>query len=763
MSRVSAAADPQPLGLAALHDELETVALAGTNAESARRSASITLARGLVQYFGLQADATDHSPPTHADSRLSVLRPDDPVGAARAVSALFERSTGEIGRRNQGAVYTPPDVATFMVREAFGTRIATELDISLAAARKVVAGSYDALTAVERSAIGRLVAGIRIVDPAAGAGVFLICAAEELARMARHLQRAHVSGVSSFTTLPGALARCHGFELDKDAAEIARSVIALATGVPCIDTKFGPISHRDVLIDGLAHPDAPDGWDIVVMNPPYLGEKFLRLRLGDETHAALKARDGFAGDLLEHFILRALDGLGPDGVVSAIVSDTMLTMDSSAPMRRVLLEQARLASIAWTRPFKTVAVNAAILTLARAGRDWHSPVEHLEGETGTDLLTATRKRVAASSFCALPNAPLFRPSPSANAVIRCWRRVDELDVLWSAVAKRTTNARRDRDVGTSLGPGDWTLLGAVTRSGQGLATGDDRRFVGYIAGSDDAQRATRRQARILDAIQSDPARDSQRVAVQRAIRNGGTQQDALLALLDDREIGGNDLPERKPFRVVQPNEIRTGRLSADDAKFGIASGPTWVPYETSDRSSARGGARWWRANPVVIDWSRDSVSLLRARQANGPRKPVMRNQDLWFSGGVTHNRIASYLRARLLPPGSIFSSESPIYVSEVDWLDAFVLVALINAPIVEFALKTFLSSRNHLEVGHLRRLPVPVLAASHQATLRAIGKSAVQAARDNDEATLHTLAGELDECSRELYGVPARMSLSLRR
>jgi methylase of polypeptide subunit release factors len=649
-----------------------------------------------------------------------------------------------------------------MVIEALVARIASELGGNAAAARAVLAGRSDSLTSAERLAVGRLLAKVRVVDPAAGAGVFLICAAEELRRLARNLAATGVRGLADMGTLAGALTHCHGFELHADAAEIARSVVALSTGIPIANDELGIVQHRNVLVDGLHHPAAPDGWDIVVMNPPYVGEKFLRARLGDDFRDALKKRDGFAGDLIEHFLLRALDGLRENGVVSAIVSDTLLTMDASAALRRTILERTALASIAWTRPFKKVAVNAVILTLALSGSTKPTTAEYLVGNTGSDLISARRKRLSIAAFHQLPNKPLFRPSSSARAIARCWAQVEDLDGLWRSVANRGGASKSHAGQMPSR-PGDWTLLGAVTRSGQGLATGDDRRFIGVVAGSPEAQRAIRRQSRMLAAIRSESRFCDQWIAVRKSMGEGASLEDALLALLDVRGSSGNDLPERKPFRLVQLDEVRTTSLTPEERTLGIASGPTWVPYETSDRSTSRGGAAWVRSNPALIDWSRESVALLRARRVAGPQKPVLRNEDMWFRGGVTHNRVASYLRARIAPPGAIFSSESPMYISTVDWLDEFVLVALLNAPVIEFALKTFLSSRNHLEVGHLRRLPIPFLEPSARSALGKIGRAAVQAATDGGETRLDAITDELDAFTRELYGIRPGAALALQR
>jgi|SRR5579859_1382592 len=100
---------------------------------------------------------------------------------------------------------------------------------------------------------------------------------------------------------------------------------------------------------------------------------------------------------------------------------------------------------------------------------------------------------------------------------------------------------------------------------------------------------------------------------------------------------------------------------------------------------------------IVIDWSPDSVALLRqrARQAASYRKPRIQNERVWGKDGVTWNRVASYLRVRVVPEGGIFSSESPTISSTESWLSREALLTLLNSPVLDFALRTLLGSRMH--------------------------------------------------------------------
>jgi len=308
-------------------------------------------------------------------------------------------------------------------------------------------------------------------------------------------------------------------------------------------------------------------------------------------------------------------------------------MDSSAELRRRLLEDVCLRSVAWSRPLQSVAVHGAVLT-ATVSRDDSGRVECIQEDDGGRLATASRRSVDLKDFGRLPHKPLYRPSDAAQAIQDRWANVPHLDELWAAVGARRRMSATLEIALADCCPGDWTLLGAATRSAQGLATGDDRRFVGFVEGSDEARRALRRQNRIARVLRNDPEQASAWSLLKRRMGDGASLQDALLFLLELRDAGHTaDLPGRKPFRVVCAGEVHQGPLTTEQRRGGIVEGPSWISYETGDRSTARGAAAWVRENPVVIDWSAAAVALLRRRRIAGPRKPVMRNEDLWFRGG----------------------------------------------------------------------------------------------------------------------------------
>src|SRR4051794_25411424 len=56
--------------------------------------------------------------------------------AGADLARLFEQAVGEAGRRDRGAVYTPPEVVRFIVREALTARVSAEFGVSLEVGRR---------------------------------------------------------------------------------------------------------------------------------------------------------------------------------------------------------------------------------------------------------------------------------------------------------------------------------------------------------------------------------------------------------------------------------------------------------------------------------------------------------------------------------------------------------------------------------------------------------------------------------------------------
>lgn len=256
------------------------------------------------------------------------------------------------------------------------------------------------------------------------------------------------------------------------------------------------------------------------------------------------------------------------------------------------------------------------------------------------------------------------------------------------------------------------------------------------------------------------------------LRGRGLNREAALLSLWDNFANDPILsrlwPKAATFRLARSEETRLSPLSENERVNGIERGPFWIPISKGDRSDenrsvegrgTRLGAKWTVSNQHVIDWSRESVALLRARASGGSsrRKPYIRNEELWFCEGVAWNKVASYLRCRRAEATGIIGDGAPFIRPIVPWLSTNVLLALLNAPVIDFILRTFLCSRMNVLIGDVRGIPLPVLSPEQIDQLSTLAESAIAEKLRDDSGEpnrLTEIEAKVDAYVRDLYGVP---------
>lgn len=542
---------------------------------------------------------------------------------------------------------------------------------------------------------------------------------------------------------------------------------------------------------------APDvaregGWHVVIMNPPYVGRKEVAQRFDRAYIADLERHYGRTFDLMIHFGMRAFELARPGGIVSMIFNDSIFTSTDATEFRRQLLApdgEITLLTIVRTRCFEGRAVNGGVLVATEAAfsdralryvENHGRPTSELAGASLPAATSSQPQPIGRSElwisdrrhYLRLPHRPLFRPSPEAIALLDCFEKCaswGELAADWGLLSETRrlerwkTDSRRTGFYDNLRDRASFVLLGLVIEGGQGLATADDRRFLAAIDGTVEAERARANSAR-LEALVLERPEPAKLYRERRAA--GRSAEEALLDVGErytDRELGW---PRIGLIRIAAREAVRRTRLTEEEVRGGIDSGPAFVPFEKSDDSDSEGGARWRRENPLVIDWSSGAVQLLRkrARQAGSYRKPYFRNEQFQGQGGATWNRVARYFRARQVPEGGIFGSEAPTIRPTEDWLSIEGLIALLNAPVLDFLLRTVLGSLMHVEIGDVRRLPIPILKGDQAAELDNLGRRALAAKEaldrgDQPVEPLGEIEAELDAYTRDLYGIPRDASL----
>lgn len=281
---------PHPLALARAHLVAEGV----PPAEALRLALTLSAAR-----------AAGHDQPTVADARrwfgdqtFPSVDPeralDVPALDADDLGPVFEDLRGG-GREDAGRWFTPRTIAERLVRGALSR------------------WRGDPPT---------------VLDPACGAGVFLVAAL-----------RALVEIVGSPND---ALARLRGVDLDPEAAHAARLSLWLASGA-----REPPPAALSAVTVGDALDLDLDPADLVLGNPPWVAYAGRASRpITPARREVLRARyEGFGGYPTLHgaFADRATALLTPGGVVALLLPSAMADLDGYAPMRRAVSARVALA------------------------------------------------------------------------------------------------------------------------------------------------------------------------------------------------------------------------------------------------------------------------------------------------------------------------------------------------------------------------------------------------------------------------------------
>ena len=209
---------------------------------------------------------------------------------------LFERGLDPAARAPLGAHYTDTGTIQKLIRPLVSEPLAAEwaaLQPTLAAGHGKGPKSKEgkAARAAYQGFLLRL-NHFRVLDPACGSGNFLYLALKALRDIEK---QAHIAaqehGLGAELTMQTGPHNILGLEINEFAAELARVTVWIGDIQWCRRNGY-PHAINPILkpLDGIEHRDAllnPDGseadWptaDVIVGNPPFLGDKVMRSELG---------------------------------------------------------------------------------------------------------------------------------------------------------------------------------------------------------------------------------------------------------------------------------------------------------------------------------------------------------------------------------------------------------------------------------------------------------------------------------------------------
>lgn len=286
------------------------------------------------------------------------LREEDDFRAVTpsVLGSLLERSLADAPR--SGTVYTP----AFLVRRMVGAAVSLWLD-----SRLPHYGSGEEAV---------LLKNIRVLDLSTGAGAFAMGMLQELVRRRKRLEPECPEADLIRSILEENI---YGVDISPEALDVARfrfQCALLAAGgegvfrdhLLCGDSL--DLTAGGVWRQGLAAVMEGGGFDLVIGNPPFVGEKGNR-----ELFVRLKSSPlaSFCSSRMDYWYVFAcvgLDALRPGGVMHLVVPNKWMANAGAAPLRRKLLADCsllRLSDFGACRVFENARVHTMTILAERRG------------------------------------------------------------------------------------------------------------------------------------------------------------------------------------------------------------------------------------------------------------------------------------------------------------------------------------------------------------------------------------------------------------
>lgn len=593
------------------------------DAKSRRESATIKLTSWLAKSF----DA-------NIDFGVSVLSPVEPGAELIPESLLqFEYDCDETAcdkitpsvlgdivekfgrdKGNTGSYYTPAPLATSICRQALETITGVKQD------------QLNTLSQAERHRVAECLQRLWVIDPACGSGAFVIAMYHEYRKWRTAVEEP--SGTQWKLHL-------YGVDLNSLAMSVAVFRLSLLVG------RFGE-RNREVALHTSFHADdglsvqlgnIPDaGFDIVVTNPPFGVQATLeqRNRFFDPKLDGVQSRD-----LYGLFMARSLELLRPGGVAVLLVSDTWRTIRRHLPLRKRLVDNTTIHSVIDLPPWVFRAtVNTGIICL-----------QHALPQKENQILTLDLRSVPNGDWRLLDES--FQGPPDFTYLQTQIGRYDNQSVF---IASPTIHR--------ILTDTAFTTLGKVAIVRQGLATGDNRRYL-----------------RKQPSARGNYAPVESRQVVTR---------DELESLTTEEKLQG-----------ISPDRF---------------DGRTFVPYDKGCASFAIEG---WLPNYFVpteyfIDWSRESVERMKtatSKRQGGKIASRFQSSAQYFKQGITFSYTGFYAPCFRLSSGGVFDvGGSSCFDLQ---LPLYPVLAILASKLLKYIAKNYINHTVNFQVDDFKALPLP--------------------------------------------------------
>lgn len=295
--------------------------------------------------------------------------------------------------------------------------------------------------------------------------------------------------------------------------------------------------------------------------------------------------------------------------------------------------------------------------------------------------------------------------PARSVFDKWWEKIE-------TSAKIEKNRKEIQEYTNNLKSGNITLIGLLTDGGQGLATGNNGRFVGYKHNTKDAKRCKEtRVDKLYQAIQKSPEIKTKYPLLANCNSKSETQSvlnnleetkiwelfDSLKSEYDLRLFGKGYM-----YRIIPEDlEFDVNNITEEEKLNGISGNRYYVPYDKGDKE----GNRWYLETPYLIDWSKRSVSILST-----DTKARWQGYNFFFRNGFcwseSLNPNSSYIKCRLKQKTVNDVSSMSLY--DLSGFGDEYIIFQINSYVLFKLVREFLNNTVKIQMNDIRKLPIKI-------------------------------------------------------
>ena len=538
--------------------------------------------------------------------------------------------------------------------------------------------------------------------------------------------------------------------LAKDRIYNQEEARQLAAWNPYDQTTVSPFFDKEWMFD------IKDGFDIVIGNPPYISTKDIPA----EAKKMYEAEFGFNDDTYNLFTFKGLELTKNNGSLNYIIPKTFWTTQTKRNMRNLILDKNIQYIFDTANPFETVLVDTCIIQISNTQFEKSNTIKFIDGSENLHkpIIFAP---VLQEIYRNTQNMVIFKPTEKN---LKIWQlygaKVKELyDQWWNKIEtskKIAENAVELKKYRESLKPGDIALLGCLTEGGQGLATGNNGKYIAIRKNSKWADTVIDgRPKKLIAAMKAEPLL---------AKELGNINPKEYLTSLSESEIAekfdsikekyGRDIfGQGYIYKLIEEEEIAdVEKLTDDEKENGIdTKKPFYVLYDKGDKD----GNRWYLETPFAIAWSKENVQFLKT-----DIKARYQGYTFFFKEGFCWADInTTFLKCRLKTK-SINDVKSMSMYGLLDTVPEYFIISVINSTFMSNYVDVFINNTQTFQINDARQIPLIIPNNKQLLQFKYIYEKAIEIKRNQFLSGLSVYASDkmlipiqqqLDKLVEELY------------